>query len=69
MERGFDDVNFAAGKSGHNPHFGYFRVVGRRRFSSEGAWFQVQWPVSWSSVHITVKELAPIVLATALWGK
>ena len=29
----------------------------------------MKWPVSWSSVHITVKELAPIVLAAAVWGK
>ena len=31
-------------------------------------WFQAQWPECWSSVHITVKELVPIVVACALWG-
>ena len=31
-------------------------------------WFQVEWPESWATVHITVKELLPIVLACALWG-
>ena len=38
-------------------------------FTSSGEWFQVVWPDSWSSVHITVKELLPIVIGVALWGK
>ena len=29
-------------------------------FTSSGEWFQLQWPECWSSVHITVKQLAPI---------
>ena len=37
-------------------------------FSSDGQWFQCRWPGSWDSVHITVKELLPIVVAIALWG-
>ena len=37
-------------------------------FTSKGEWFQLQWPESWASVHITVKELAPIVVACAIWG-
>ena len=37
-------------------------------FNSANQWFQAQWPKCWSSVHITVKELAPIVVACALWG-
>ena len=37
-------------------------------FTSGGDWFQLQWPDSWVSVHITVKELVPIVLAAAVWG-
>ena len=37
-------------------------------FTATGAWFQLQWPDSWASVHITVKELAPVVLACAVWG-
>ena len=37
-------------------------------FTSRGKWFQLQWPESWESVHITVKELAPIVVACAIWG-
>lgn len=38
-------------------------------FSSFGQWFQCHWPESWASIHITVKELVPIVLACAIWGK
>lgn len=38
-------------------------------FTSSGEWFQVQWPESWATVHITVKELAPIVVAAAVWGR
>ena len=37
-------------------------------FSSENEWFQVKWPKSWMSSHITIKELLPLVLACALWG-
>ncbi len=37
-------------------------------FSSTGVWFQCQWPGSWARIHITVKELVPIVLACAIWG-
>ena len=38
-------------------------------FSSSGEWFQLQWPASWSRVHITVKELLPVVVGIALWGQ
>ena len=38
-------------------------------FNSESDWFQLQWPDSWSSIHITVKELVPVVIACAVWGK
>ena len=37
-------------------------------YTSTGQWFQLQWPESWQSVHITVKELVPIVIACVLWG-
>ena len=32
-------------------------------------WFNLQWPDSWSGVDIVVKELVPIVMAAALWGR
>ena len=32
-------------------------------------WLQVEWPSSWSNVDITVKELVPIVVAAAVWGR
>ena len=38
-------------------------------FSSAGDWFQLPWPRSWDPIHITVKELLPIVVACALWGR
>ena len=38
-------------------------------FSSDGEWFQLEWPDSWIGVHITIKELLPMVVAMAMWGK
>ena len=38
-------------------------------YLSTGAWFQLEWPKSWASTHITVKELLPLVLAIAMWGR
>ena len=38
-------------------------------YTSWGQWFMLQWPTSWATFHITVKELLPIVLAVAMWGK
>ena len=32
-------------------------------------WFALPWEGTWEDVHITVKELLPIVLACAIWGK
>lgn len=37
-------------------------------YTSGGEWFQLRWPPAWREVHITVKELLPIVLAIAIWG-
>lgn len=41
---------------------------GSGAFTNQGEWFQLKWPESWASIHITVKELLPIVLGVALWG-
>ena len=38
-------------------------------FSSSGEWFQLELPEAWGSVHITVKELLPVVIGVALWGE
>lgn len=38
-------------------------------FCSTGDWFQLQWPAGWEKIHITIKELVPVVLAIALWGQ
>ena len=59
MWRGKAEVTLTSDESGS---------WGGGAFWSHGAWFQVRWPESWASVHITVKELAPIVLAAAVWG-
>ena len=32
-------------------------------------WFQLPWPSSWAETTIMTKELAPIVLASMLWGR
>lgn len=31
-------------------------------YNSKGEWFQFQWPTAWTTVHITIKELLPIVM-------
>ena len=36
--------------------------------TSTGAWFQLEWPASWTTVSIAVKEMIPVIIATALWG-
>jgi len=38
-------------------------------YLSTGLWFQLEWPRSWAGYHITVKEMLPIGLATAMWGR
>ncbi len=38
-------------------------------FSSGGEWFQFEWPEAWREVHITIKELLPVVVAVAVWGR
>ena len=37
-------------------------------FTSTGEWFQFRWPPAWDHIHITAKELLPIVVACAVWG-
>lgn len=38
-------------------------------FSSSGEWFQLELPDTWKPVNIMVKELLPVVMGVALWGK
>jgi hypothetical protein len=33
------------------------------------SWFQLKWPESFQGLHITIKELLPIVMAAAIWGE
>ena len=37
-------------------------------YTLTGEWMQLKWPESWASIHITVKELLPIVMCVAMWG-
>ncbi len=37
-------------------------------YTSTGQWFQLKWPAAWLDIHITVKELLPIILGVALWS-
>ena len=32
-------------------------------------WFQLPWPQSWADINIAVKELVPVVISAALWGR
>lgn len=43
-------------------------VWGCGAYATNREWFQLQWSEAWRDVHITVKELLPIVIAVALWG-
>ena len=38
-------------------------------FTTAGEWFQLALPESWREVHITIKELLPIVIGVAIWGR
>ena len=38
-------------------------------FTDTGAWFQLRWPEAWKDIHITVKELLPIIIGAAVWGR
>ena len=38
-------------------------------FAEEYGWFQDQWPKDWETTDISAKELVPVVVAAALWGK
>ena len=44
------------------------RNWGRGAYNSKEEWFQFQWPTAWATVHITIKELLPIVMSCALWS-
>ena len=35
----------------------------------DSTWFQVQWPTTWEGHNIARKEMAPVLLAAATWGK
>ena len=38
-------------------------------FTRELGWFQVEWPESWMETDIATKELVPVVVAAAIWGR
>ena len=46
-------------------HLGHLAVV----VLWNSHWFQLEWPPSWTSMDIAVKELVPVVVVSAIWGK
>ena len=43
-------------------------TLGCGAFTSTHQWFQITWPEDWHSIHITAKELLPVIVAAAIWG-
>ena len=45
--------------------------VGRRmqQYLLGHYWFQIKWPDSWQEINIATKELLPILVASAVWGR
>ena len=37
--------------------------------SDSGEYFQVQWPSSWATTNIAIKEMVPVVISVAIWGR
>ena len=52
-----------------NAYIKCIRTLGLWSLFIYTAWFQLEWHKSWISVHITVKELLPIVLVVAMWWR
>ena len=44
-------------------NFGYGAVVAGL------GWVQGQWPQNWATIEISAKELVPVVMAAAIWGR
>ena len=38
-------------------------------YNNSGAWFQFSWPELLAQIHITTKELLPIIVVCAVWGQ
>lgn len=38
-------------------------------YMQSGDWFQLEWPAEWLNVNIAARELVPIIVAAAFWGK
>ena len=38
-------------------------------YTQLGEWFQLEWPDEWLNVNIAAKEMVPIAVAAALWGR
>ena len=64
LERVLSFGKHSAGGIQDGTHLGCLRI---RAFTSDRQWFQLQLPECWGGVHITVKELLPIVLGVAVW--
>ena len=53
----------------HSPHKVFTSDASGCAAYCEQEWFAYPWEGTWSGVHITMKELLPIVMACAVWGK
>ena len=42
---------------------------GCRALTDQGQWFQVQWPASWAEVNNSAKEMVPVAISMAIWGR
>ena len=49
--------------------FRRLRYLGCGAFTKSGSWFQLKWPQSWVAANIVPKELLPVMLACAVWGR
>ena len=38
-------------------------------YTQSGEWFQLEWPDEWLNINIAAKEMVPIAVAAALWGR
>ena len=42
---------------------------GTGAIAEQHGWFQAQWPKEWEATDISAKELVPVVVVAALWGR
>jgi hypothetical protein len=38
-------------------------------YDPAAGWFHLQWPATWGSANIATKDMVPVVVAAAVWGR